>query len=129
MTRRARRGLCAPGVDRGRPFGQRSHETGTRPLDSQPRCHRHGNGACVPAYVAPGTRSPSAALLQLPGVRRFVSESRMKRVALALALVAAALVTRPLPVSTQTDPALVGQWSGVRTWPAIAVHSHLLNSG
>ena len=53
----------------------------------------------------------------------------MKRVALALALVAAALVTRPLPVSTQTDPALVGQWSGVRTWPAIAVHSHLLNSG
>src|SRR5215208_4929481 len=53
----------------------------------------------------------------------------MKRVVLALALVAAALFTRPLPVSTQTDPALAGQWSGVRTWPAIAVHSHLLNSG
>jgi beta-lactam-binding protein with PASTA domain len=53
----------------------------------------------------------------------------MKRVVFALALVAAALVSRPLKVSTQTDPALVGQWSGVRTWPAIAVHSHLLTSG
>src|SRR6185436_6364707 len=53
----------------------------------------------------------------------------MKRVVFVLALVAAALVSRPLKVSTQTDPALVGQWSGVRTWPAIAVHSHLLNSG
>ena len=53
----------------------------------------------------------------------------MKRVVLALALVAAAVLTRPLKVSTQTNPAQVGQWSTVQTWPAIGVHAHLLNSG
>jgi beta-lactam-binding protein with PASTA domain len=53
----------------------------------------------------------------------------MKRVVLALALVAAAVLTRPLNVSTQTNPAQVGQWSAVQTWPSIGVHAHLLNSG
>jgi beta-lactam-binding protein with PASTA domain len=53
----------------------------------------------------------------------------MKRVVLTLALVTAAFLTRPVTVSTAVDPALVGQWSSVLPWSAIAVHSHLLNSG
>src|SRR4026208_2010514 len=53
----------------------------------------------------------------------------MKRVVLALALVAAAVLTRPPNVATQTNLAQVGQWSTVQTWPAIGVHAHLLNSG
>src|SRR2546428_740042 len=54
---------------------------------------------------------------------------RMKRVVVALALLAAAVLTRPMKVSTAVDPAQVGQWSGVLPWSAIPVHSHLLNTG
>ena len=46
----------------------------------------------------------------------------MKRVVLALALIAAALVVRPLQVSTQTDPALVG-WFSASTLHALHVWS------
>ena len=53
----------------------------------------------------------------------------MKRVVVALALLAAAVLTRPMKVSTAVDPAQVGQWSGVLPWSAIPVHSHLLNTG
>jgi beta-lactam-binding protein with PASTA domain len=53
----------------------------------------------------------------------------MKRVVVALAVFAAAVLNGPVKVSTAADPAQVGQWSGVIPWPAVAVHSHLLNSG
>ena len=53
----------------------------------------------------------------------------MKRVVVALALLAAAVLTRPVKVSTAVDPAQVGQWSGVMPWSAIPVHSHLLHTG
>ena len=53
----------------------------------------------------------------------------MKRVVVALVLLAAAVVIRPVKVSTAVDPAQVGQWSGVLPWPSIGVHSHLLNTG
>src|SRR4051794_40663463 len=54
---------------------------------------------------------------------------RMKRVVAAFALFAAALLTRSVSVSTAVDPAVTGQWTSVLPWSAIAVHSHLLNSG
>jgi beta-lactam-binding protein with PASTA domain len=53
----------------------------------------------------------------------------MKRVVLGVALFAAVILTDRATVSTAADPALVGQWSAVLPWSAIAVHSHLLNTG
>src|SRR5712691_11266151 len=53
----------------------------------------------------------------------------MKRVVVALALLAGAVLTRPVNVLTAVDPALVGQWSSVMPWSSIPVHSHLLNTG
>jgi len=46
-----------------------------------------------------------------------------------LAVFAAAVVVNRAGVSTAADPAQVGQWSKVIPWSAVAVHSHLLNSG
>lgn len=35
-----------------------------------------------------------------------------------------------IPLRSQgTDPAIVGQWSAVQHWPAVAVHAHLLPTG
>jgi beta-lactam-binding protein with PASTA domain len=53
----------------------------------------------------------------------------MKRVVVGAALFAAVVLTGRVKVSTAADPALVGQWSAVLPWSAIAVHSHLLNTG
>src|SRR5262245_17096946 len=53
----------------------------------------------------------------------------MKRVVCALAVFAATVVFDRVGVSTATDLAQVGQWSKVIAWSAVAVHSHLLNSG
>jgi beta-lactam-binding protein with PASTA domain len=53
----------------------------------------------------------------------------MKRVVVGFALFAAVILTGRVKVSTAADPALVGQWSAVLPWSAIAVHSHLLNTG
>lgn len=46
---------------------------------------------------------------------------------LALGLAIGAI--RPQPAAGQTDPAQVGQWSAVQSWPAVAVHAHLLPTG
>src|SRR5437762_8262583 len=54
---------------------------------------------------------------------------RMRRVVVVLVLLAAAAVGRSVSVSTAADPAVVGQWSAVINWPAVGVHSHLLNTG
>jgi hypothetical protein len=54
---------------------------------------------------------------------------RMKRVVVVLALLVVAFVSRPVRVSTAVDPAVVGQWTGVLSWPSIGVHSHLLSTG
>ncbi|HVD94174.1 MAG TPA: PASTA domain-containing protein, partial [Vicinamibacterales bacterium] len=53
----------------------------------------------------------------------------MKRVVVVLALLVVAFVSRPVRVSTAVDPAVVGQWTGVLSWPSIGVHSHLLSTG
>src|SRR5262245_31677750 len=53
----------------------------------------------------------------------------MKRVVVALAVLAAAVLASRVRVSTAADPTLVGQWSNVISWPAVAVHQHMLNSG
>ena len=52
----------------------------------------------------------------------------MKRLFLPCLLAAAALVAA-VPAFTATDPALVGQWSSIIPWPAVAIHAHLLNTG
>jgi len=53
----------------------------------------------------------------------------MKRVVLGATLFAAVVLAGRVKVSTAADPALVGQWSAVLPWSAIAVHSQLLNTG
>ena len=53
----------------------------------------------------------------------------MKRVVVVLALLVVAFVSRPVQVSTAVDPAVVGQWTGVLSWPSIGVHSHMLSTG
>ena len=47
---------------------------------------------------------------------------------LVVGLVTLALVCS-VTLSVASDPAVVGEWSSVMQWPAVAVHSHLLKTG
>ena len=51
------------------------------------------------------------------------------RVFLAASLIAIAALRWPLGAQTAPPPSAAGQWSGVMSWPAVAVHTHLLKNG
>jgi hypothetical protein len=53
----------------------------------------------------------------------------MKRAFVGLILTAVALGVLPPVRLTASDPAVVGLWSAVISWPAVAVHAHLLKTG
>jgi hypothetical protein len=50
-------------------------------------------------------------------------------VAWLVALLIGCGLAAPRQIQAQADPSVVGQWSGVLSWPIIAIHTHVLPNG